>query len=118
MPVEDQPVDGGGTPRSDLLAGQPEIAEPDDLALAHRNAAENLREKFGEADPGQKLLGLAIGALGREALGVIDEFAQALHIGREPGEAVRGVLIGLDQLAGQLAVLASPGRARWPAPRL
>ncbi len=63
-----------------------------------------MREEFGEADLVQKLLGLAIGALGREALGVVDEFAQALHIGREPGEPVGGVLIGLEQIIGDLAV--------------
>ena len=68
-----------------------------------------MREEFGEADLVQELLGLAIGALRREALGVVDEFAQALHIGREPGEPVGGVLVGLDQLAGKLAVLGDAG---------
>ena len=109
LPVEDQPVDRGGTPRRDLLAREPEVAEPDDLALAHRNAAVDLREEFGEADLVQKLFGLAIGALAGEALGVVDQFAQALHIGREPGEPMGGVLIGLEQIIGDLAVAGVAG---------
>ncbi len=105
---EHEPGHGVATPRGDLFAGQAEVGKPDDLALAHRNAAEHLRQKLGEADPGQKLLGLAIGALGRQALGVMDEFAKALLIGGEPGEAMSRVLIGLDQLGRQLVVLAHP----------
>ena len=38
---------------------QAEIGEADDLALVHRDAAENLREIFAQADAGQQLLGLA-----------------------------------------------------------
>ncbi len=77
------------------------------------DAAEHLRQIFGEADAGQEFLDLAIGALGGQALGVVREFAQALDISREPGEAVGGVLFRLDQLRESLPSVDT--RARMAA---
>ena len=43
----------------DLGLGQAEIGEAQDFALAHRDAAENLREIFAKADARQQRLDLA-----------------------------------------------------------
>jgi hypothetical protein len=44
---------------------QAEIGQPHDLALAHRNAAEDLRQILAEPDADQQLLDLAEPALRR-----------------------------------------------------
>ena len=117
----DEAVDLRNAAGGDVGGRQAEIREADELALAHRNAAEDLRQIFGEGDAGEEILDLAIGALGREAIGIGEQLAQALHIGREPGEAVGGVLLHLDQLIGELAVLGDAGAdggERLPIERL
>ena len=76
-------------------ARQAEIGEADDLALAHRNAAENLREIFADADLRQQGFGFAEAALSRMRARIGGHFLDRLDIGREPGEAVGGVLLAL-----------------------
>ena len=97
-------------PRSGAIDGfrQAEIGEADDLALVHRDAAENLREIFAEADAGQQLLGLAKAALGRHPPGIAAQLLDRLDIGGEPGEPVGGVLLALDLGRAQSAALAQP----------
>ncbi len=55
----DQLRDGAPAQRGDHGFRQAEIGEADDLALVHRDAAENLREIFAQPDARQQLLGLA-----------------------------------------------------------
>ena len=77
---------------------EPEIGEPHDLALAHRNAAEDLRQIFAGADAHQKLFDLAETARSPSCRSRIGgELAQRLDIGREPGEAVRGALLAVER---------------------
>ena len=95
----DQRRDGIGVARRDGGGLEAEIARADELALAHRNATENLREVFAEPDAGQQILGLAEQALGAQSLAIGDELADRFHIGREPGEAVDGVLLALQRCA-------------------
>ena len=85
-----------------------EVGEADDFALVHRDAAEDLGEIFAEADPGEQLLGRAEAALLVHAPGVGGHFLDRLDVGREPGEAVDGVLLGLDLGGAELAVRADP----------
>ena len=91
---------------------RPKSAEADDFALVHRDAAEDLGEIFAEADAGQQLLGRAEAALLVHPAGVGGQFLDRFDIGREPGEAMGGVLLGLDLGGAELAVRRSPARAR------
>ena len=65
--------------------------------MAHRNAAEHLREIFAGADPQQQLLDLAETAGVGEALRVQAELANGFDIGREPSEAMGGALFAVEQ---------------------
>ncbi len=85
-----------------------EIRRTDEFALVHRQAAEGLREIFAKADAGHELLGLAKSPFGAHAPGVGGQFARRLRVGRKPGEAVRGVLLGLDQRGVQPPLAAHP----------
>ncbi len=80
-------------------AREPEIGQPHDLALAHRNAAEDLREIFAEPDADEQLLDLAEAAGRMHALGIGGELADRLDIGREPGEPVGGALLAVEDAA-------------------
>ena len=85
-----------------------EIGETHDLALAHGNAAEDLRQIFAGADAHQKLLDLAEIAARREPLGIGGELAQRLDIGREPGETVGGALFAVERPRHRAALLHHP----------
>ena len=75
---------------------QADISEPDDLALAHRNTAEHLRQKLAGADADQKLFGLTEAAARLQPLGVSCKLANRFDIGGEPGEAVGGPLLTVE----------------------
>ena len=92
----------------DLVRLQAEIAEADDFALVHRDAAENLGEIFAKADPRQQRLGLAEASLGLHPARVAGHFLDRFDIGREPGEPVRGVLFALDFFRAQASAVADP----------
>ena len=94
--------------RRDLFRAEAEVGEAHDLALVHRNPAENLREIFAEAHPGEQLLGHAEAALFAHARRIGRHFLDRLDIGRKPREPVSGVLLGFDQGGAELAVLAHP----------
>ena len=85
------------------------LVQPHDLALAHHHAAEELRGIFGGADLREQRLHLAEAAFVRHAAGIARHLAQRLDIGRDPGKAVRGVLLALERLAVDLAALADLG---------
>ena len=76
---------------------QAEIGRAHDLALAHRNAAEDLREVFAEPDADQQFLDLAEPAGRLHALGIGGELAHRLDIGREPRQPVGGALLAVEQ---------------------
>ena len=63
----DQPLDGVAAMARDCVRAEAEIAEPHDLALAHRDAAENLRQdirrgRSGSAAPRSRRSGLRLRA--------------------------------------------------------
>ena len=76
---------------------QAEIGRAHDLALADRDAALDLGEIFAEPDADDQLfdLGEQPGLL--HALGIGGELAHRLDIGREPGEAMGGALLAVEQ---------------------
>ena len=78
--------------------GQAQIARPHHLALAHRNAADDLGEVFAERDAHEMFLDFAERAVGDHALGVGGELAHRLDIGCEPGQPVGGALLAIEQL--------------------
>ena len=82
--------------RFDVGFIEAEVGKADDLALVHGNAAEYLGEIFAKPDPREQLLGLAESALLVHPAGVGRHFFDRLHVGGEPGEAVNGMLLGLD----------------------
>ena len=94
--------------RPHLAVRKAEVGQPDDLALIHRQAAEDLGEVLAEADAGQKLLGPAEAALLVHPPRISRELADGFDISRKPGEAVDGVLLSLDPLGAELAVGKHP----------
>ena len=90
----------------DRRRSESEFREADDLALAHGDAAEDLRQIFAQADGGQQPLRLAKTPLAGEPPGIGHHLADRLDIGRQPGKAMRRVLLALDQRGGKLAVFA------------
>ena len=80
-----------------------EIARPHQLALAHRNAADDLGEIFAERDAHEVFLDLAERAGAGHAFGIGGELAHRLDIGGEPGQPVGGALLAIEQAADRLA---------------
>ena len=84
-------------PLGDRQARQPDIGRADDLALAHRNAALDLREIFADPDLDDEFLDLAERAGVVHPLGVGRELAHRFDISGEPGKSVRGALLAIEQ---------------------
>ena len=97
-----------------LFELQSKIARAHHLALAHRNAAEHLREVFAKSDPDEELFQLAEAPGFAHPLRIGGELAQRLGIGRKPRQPVRGALLAVDQFGGDAAV---SGDARPDGPR-
>src|SRR5690606_2631086 len=89
-----------------------EVGRAGELELAHRNAADDLREVFADADQGDVPLDLAEPAAGGEPLVPVDELGDRLDVGGGPGKAVDGALVGVDARAAHLAALAHDGEHR------
>ena len=86
-----------GEPLGNRQARQPDIGRAHDLALAHRNAALDLREVFADPDLDDQFLDLAERAGIVHPLGVGRELAHRFDIGGEPGKSVRGALLAVEQ---------------------
>ena len=98
-----------------------EVGGPHDLALAHGNAARDLREIFAEPDLDEEFLDLAERAGVMQPLGIGRELADRLDIGREPGEAMGGALLAIEQALDRMALDRDPrahGRDRVAQHRL
>ena len=101
--------------RSDnLFELQSKIARAHELALAHRDAAQHLREEFAKSDPDEELFQLAEAPGFAHPFRIGGELAQRLGIGRKPRQPVRGALLAVDQFGGDAAV---SGDARPDGPR-
>ncbi len=81
----------------------PQRAQPDDLALAHRDSAFDPRQVLADPDLEQELLERAEPAGLLQAQRPVLHLAQRLDIGREPGQAVGGLLVALEALRVELA---------------
>ena len=108
----DQRLDRGGRKRRAPRRATPSVGRPDDLDLAHRDAAGELAEVLAEAR--------SAGSAPRSRRGVPPprarsaqpaDLAQRLGVGRHPGEPVRRVLLGLERRARDPAAAASPAPA-------
>src|SRR5580692_8586801 len=97
-------IDRRGNARRNGRGAQAHVSEPDDLALAHRNTAENLRQKLASADADQKLFGLTEAAARLQPLGVSCKLADRFDIGGEPGEAVGGPLLAVEDTRHRTAL--------------
>ena len=95
----DVSVDAGGN----LRRRQAQVERPHDLALAHRDAANDLGEIFAEPDAHEVFLKFAEGAVADHAFRVGGELAHGLHIGGEPGQPVSGALLAIEQAANRMA---------------
>ena len=104
----DQGLDDSSPERRDLVGRKAEVGEAHDLALVHRDAAENLGEIFAQAHARHELFGLPEAAFLAHPPRVGRHFLDRFDIGRKPREAVGGVLIGLDPGGAELAVFAHP----------
>ena len=96
-----------------VVLTQSKILKPDDLVLAHRDAAVDLPEILTKGDLVQQLLHFAEFALGLQTLGPGLHLAQRLGIGGQPGQTVGGCLVFFDQLSGNFTIFrygrAHPG---------
>ena len=101
-------LDRGIHPRRHRGRTKPEVGEPHDLALAHRNAADDLRQIFAGADADQKLLDFAEIPDRRKPLRVGRELPQRLDIGREPGKPVGGALLAIERARDRPALAHHP----------
>ena len=96
---------------ADLGARDAELLRPDQLELAHRDAAGDLRQVLGEGGGEDQLLELAESALGAEPSSPDVHLPQALDGGRQPREAVR-LMLGIVDAPGCGDLGAYPGLGR------
>ncbi len=96
-----QSFDGRRHPRGNLGFGKAKRAEAQDFALAHRDAAENLREIFAGADANQQFFDFAEAASLGHAGGIARKLTNRFDISRKPGIAMRCVLFALDRARGE-----------------
>ena len=97
--VHHKGVDLGGH-----CGGDAHVVQADHFALVHLDAAVNLGEIFAKGNLMQELLCFAKLSVSGQALGPCLHLVQRLGISRQPCEAVRGGLVGLDQRRGNAAV--------------
>ncbi len=88
----------------DRRGREPDIGRPHDLALAHRNAALDLREILADPDLDDELLDLAEAAAGVHALRIGRELADRLDIGGEPGKPVGRALLAIEDAADRVGL--------------
>ena len=101
--VDDQALDVALDARGNLRGREAEIARPHQFALAHRNAADDLRQIFAERDAHQQFLDLAERAGLGHAFGIGRELAHRFNVGGEPGQPVGGALLAVEQAGNRLA---------------
>ena len=77
--------------------GDAQIAHAHRLALAHRDAAHDLREILPKGGLDDQRLEFAEPAFPGHPGGIGGKLAQRLHIGREPGKPVHRELFALDR---------------------
>jgi hypothetical protein len=102
--VSDQMLDRRVQPRRHRGRRKPQIRQPDDLALAHRNAADDLRQIFAGADADQKLLDLAEIVRRRKPSRIGRELPQRFGVGCEPGQTMGGALLAVERTRIGLAI--------------
>ena len=106
--VDDQAFDRRVDARADLRLAQAKVARPHQFTLAHRNAADDLRQTFAETDAYQVLLEFAERIVGGHAFGVRCELAHRLDIGRQPGQSMGGALLAVEQAGHRMALHHHP----------
>ncbi len=90
--------------RGDRLRGEPDIGGTHDLTLTHGNAALNLGEIFADPDLDEQFLDLAQGIGRMHPLGIGRKLPHRFDIGREPGKAVGGALLAVEQTVDHLMI--------------
>ena len=93
-----------------LGARHAERGQAHGLALAHGDAAGDLRQVFAEGGGQQQPLHLAEALLGLEPRAPAEHLAQRLDVGREPGQAVRGGLRRVEAAGRRLVRTADLAR--------
>src|SRR5262249_47246087 len=87
----------------DLRLRQPEVRGPYHFALAHGNAARDLREILTKADTNEKFLGLSKSPVVGHACGIRGKLTNGFDISGEPGEAMRSTLLAIEQTTDDVA---------------
>ena len=106
--LRNQLLDRGSDARGDRRGMKSEISKADDLALAHRNPAQDLRQIFAGADPHDEVFDLTETVSFHQALGISAKLADGIDIGREPSKAMGGALFAVEELPGDTAVPCHP----------
>ena len=104
----DEMIDGRRHARGDRGRRQPEIGHAHDLALAHRDAAEDLGQIFAGADTNDEVLGFAEAPVIGKPLGIRGKLPNGLHIGGEPGETVGRALLAVEDACHRAAFDRDP----------
>jgi len=97
-------LDGRIEPRRNRRRVHSKVGQAHDLALAHRNAAEHLRQIFAGANSQQQFLDFAECADLGKPLCVLGELMNGLDIGGKPGEPVGRALLAVESARHQAAV--------------
>ena len=80
------------------VGGGVDVGGAEDLALVHRQAAGQLAEVFVRQELGRQGLGLAEAAVGVQGPRPGRGLPQGLGVGRRPGQAVGGMLFGVEEV--------------------
>ncbi len=93
----DQRVDLRRHPRGSRGGRESQVGEPHDFVLADRNATLDLGEVFTETDANQQFFGLAKLCRLVRPFGIGGQLPHRLHVGCQPGQAVRRSLFTIEQ---------------------
>ena len=105
--ARDQGLGGGAVQGGHVVGRQAQVRRAHDFDLGQGDAALDLGQVFAERGLDHQLFHLAEGPGALQAFGPAEHLAQALDIGRQPGQAMGRHLVGVDQGAGHLAVFAA-----------
>ena len=106
--LRDQLLDRRRDARCNRRRIKPEIGQAHDLALAHRNPTENLRQIFAGADAHDVIFDLAEVLGFHQALGISAKLADRVNVSREPGKAVSGTLFAIEDARRNAAIPYHP----------
>lgn len=97
----DQLADHFAAKSSAVLVVEPHVGKPRNLALAHGNAADDLRQIFAESDLQDQPLDITQAVLVRQPARPTRHLPQRLDISRQPSQRMGRTLFAVEYIARQ-----------------